>query len=199
MATLGASIWRLLAYLIGFLLLVALALVGLAVAVFSIGAGPGGLSPPHLADLLSLPALRDSVSSLLDRLEGSSAGIVAVLGGIAAVLVGALLLMGVLAGRRRTTFTADSSEQGKIEARPGPLGEIAEQLTARISGVTAASVRVRPSKRGGKLKIKASHARPRSSEKVAGKVREALTPLGDPFGARVNVRARTGDSGDRVE
>lgn len=199
MSSLAGSFWRLLARLIGFVLMLALALAGLAIAVFSIEAGPDGLSIPGLADLLNLSGLREEVGSLLGQLETSGIDLKPALAGLAAMLVGALLLAGILAGRRETVFSSDPSEEGTIEAERRPLAAAAERLTAGVSGVSTADVRARPSRNGGSLRVRASHPRPRSSEKIKGKVESALEPIRDAFGTKVNVRARPGEKSGRVE
>ena len=92
---------RALARVVSFLLLAALALVGLAAAVSCIGSGDGTLSLPWLADQARLPELRDEVGGWLDRLEAD--GPVAwrsALGGLAAMLLGLLLLAGAARLRR---------------------------------------------------------------------------------------------------
>lgn len=199
MSALAASFWRLVAQLLGFLLLVALTITGLAIAVFSIEGGTGGLSIPRLAEILNLGGLRDSVSSLLSKLESPGLDLILALAGLAAMLVGALLLAGILAGRRERVFSGDTSDQGKIEARGRPLAAAAEQLTRRVNGVSEADVRARPSRKGGSLKVRASHPRPRSSDKITDKVESALSPIRDAFDPKLNVRARHGDEGKRVE
>ena len=51
---------RLLARVVSFVVLLALALAGLALAVFCIGTGTGGPSLAHLASLLHLASFRDT-------------------------------------------------------------------------------------------------------------------------------------------
>lgn len=104
------SFWRLAARLVGFLLLVALAVAGLALAIFTIDGGIDGLSLPHLAELLGMPSFRDSVGGLLDDLEASGVDGKPLLGGIGAILVGVLLLVGVFADRPERSFKAAGSE-----------------------------------------------------------------------------------------
>lgn len=73
---------RALAALVGLLLLVVLSAAGLAAALFNIQAGDGTLSLSHLASLLALDELRDSVGGWLTDLEGGGpAAAVAALSG----------------------------------------------------------------------------------------------------------------------
>ena len=203
MAALGlllVATGRLLARLLGFLLVVLLALGGLAAAIFSIEAGPGGLSLPHLADLVKLPGLRDQVSSLLSTLEGSGFDALAALGGLIALLLGALLLVGVFAGRRERSFTASDSEEGRTGARRGALADGAEQLASEVDGVTAVRARARPGRRGGgKVRVEANHSFGHSADPITRAVDSALTPIRQAFGARTSVRARPPSAGKRVE
>jgi hypothetical protein len=83
---------RTFARIAGFLLLVLLALVGLAAAVFAIQGGEATLSYPRLAEWLWLPELRDEVGALYARLEAEGpVAIVSLLAGLAAMLLGVLL------------------------------------------------------------------------------------------------------------
>jgi hypothetical protein len=186
--------------LLSFVLLVALALGGLAAAVACLGGGDGAPSLPWLARLVSLPALEHTVGRFLAALErpGGAIAVVAALAGLAAVAVGLALIAGVLVGRRerRVTLAGDPS----IDARRGALGHAARALTEQARGVTAGRVRVRPGRRsGGVLRVRAD--RPRTSDPAAVKaaVEQELTPLTEPFGLRARVQSRLGDAGSRVQ
>lgn len=92
---------RALVRLISFLLLVILAVAGIALAIFCIGTGKTGVSLGELASLLHLESLRSTVGSWLGQLQesGPIAGIAA-LAGLGAILLGVLLLAGLLVPRR---------------------------------------------------------------------------------------------------
>ena len=60
---------RLLARVVSFVVLLALALAGLALAVFCIGTGTDGPSLAHLASLLELASFRDTTGAWLSGLE----------------------------------------------------------------------------------------------------------------------------------
>ncbi|MBA2255730.1 MAG: hypothetical protein H0W05_00810, partial [Thermoleophilaceae bacterium] len=95
-----------LARLVTLLLLSALALAGLALAVFSIGSGEATVSLPGLAELIGLHVLRDRVGELLAMVEdGGSVEAVPALAGVGAVALGCLLLVGAFGSRRERLVT----------------------------------------------------------------------------------------------
>lgn len=104
---------RPLARLVGFVLLVALAVVGAAVALFSIQGGSTGLSMPALADLVALPQLGEETDRFRAELEASGpAAVLSALSGLGAILLGILLIVGALTPIRDRLFTVDDSEEG---------------------------------------------------------------------------------------
>ena len=128
---------RAVARLLAFLLLVALAVVGLAAAVFCIGKGTDTLSLHNLADIVALPQARDQVASFLATLEApGSTAVLSALGGLAAMAVGLVLLIGVLVPRRERLVSLTRTPDGTIAARRRPLGQIAEALVEQGRGVT---------------------------------------------------------------
>ena len=190
---------RALVRVVSFLLLVILAVAGIALALFCIGTGTSGPSLGGLASLLDLRALRDTIGSWLTQLEapGPVAG-VAALCGLGAILLGLLLLAGILVPRRERLVTLTSGEYGTLAARRRPLAQAATALVEQVRGVTEARVRVRPRRRaGGRLAVRASRTRRVDAEQVRGDVGEQLSGLTDPFKlkARVDVPRR----GARVE
>ena len=126
---------RALVRVISFVLLVILAVAGLVLAVFCISTGTSGPSLGGLAHLLDLGSLRDTVGSWLGQLEasGAVAGIAAVCG-LAAMLLGLLLLAGILVPRRERLVTLASGEHGTIAARRRPLAQAATALVAAGAG-----------------------------------------------------------------
>ena len=105
---------RALVRVVSFLLLAILAVAGIVLAVFCIGTGTSGPSLGGLARLLDLSSLRDTVGSWLGQLQasGAVAGIAAVCG-LAAMLLGLLLVVGILVPRRERLVTLASGEQGR--------------------------------------------------------------------------------------
>jgi len=90
---------RALARLVTFLLLLALAIVGLAVAVL-------GLS--WLAELVGLPTLEKEAGRLLGAVEADgSVAVVSALSGLGAMVLGVLLLIGALTPRRERLVVLD--------------------------------------------------------------------------------------------
>ena len=184
-----------------FLLLLALAIAGLAVAVFSLGSGSGDFSLPGLAGLIGLPELRDEVGTLLARLEapGGTAAVAAACG-LGAIALGTCLLLGALWPRRERLVLLERDEQGTVAARRRVLASVAGALAEQPRGVTEAKVRVRPGRRrGGRLSVRAYHSRLHTSDDVRRREEAALAPLTEDLGMRASVRARLGDGGRRVE
>lgn len=189
--------------LVTFVLLTVLALIGLAAAVSCIGSGEDVLSLAWLADLLRLHELRDSVATLLDRLESGdgSVPVVPALAGFGAVLLGLLLLLGLLVRTRERLVTLAGAEGGgRLAARRRPLGQIAAALVEQVRGVTATKAKVRPNRRtGGRLRITADRTRISQADGVVESSEEALAELTDAFKLRARVRTRLGESGARVQ
>jgi hypothetical protein len=86
---------RALVRVVSFVLLVILAVAGIVLAVFCIGAGTSGPSLGGLAGLLDLGSLRDTVGTWLGQLQasGAVAGVAAVCG-LGAMLLGLYLIVG---------------------------------------------------------------------------------------------------------
>ena len=190
---------RLLARVVGFLLLLALAAAGILLAVFCIGTGTHGPSLGDLARLLSLPTVRDAVGDWLARMEASgSVAVIAGLCGLGAIALGLLLIAGILVPRRERLVELSADEQGRLAARRRPLAQIATALVEQVRGVTEARTRVRPYRRtGGRLAVRASRTRRADVGEVRGAVSKQLETLTEPFRlkARVDVTRR----GARVE
>jgi hypothetical protein len=189
----------LLARVVGFLLLLALAAAGILLAVFCIGTGTHGPSLGDLARLLSLASVRDAVGDWLARMEASgSVAVVAGLCGLGAIALGLLLIAGILVPRRERLVELSADEQGRLAARRRPLAQIATTLVEQVRGVTEARTRVRPFRRtGGRLAVRASRTRRADVGEVRGAVSKQLESLTEPFRlkARVDVTRR----GARVE
>src|SRR5436305_4190467 len=163
---------RLLARVVGFVLLLALAAAGILLAVFCIGTGTHGPSLGGLARLLSLHSVRDTVGHWLARVEApGSVAVIAGVCGLGAIALGLLLIAGVLVPRRERLVQLTEDERGKLAARRRPLAQVATALVEPVGGVTEARVRVRPFRRiGGRLSVRAS----RTALADAGEVRRAV-------------------------
>jgi hypothetical protein len=186
---------RLIARLLAFVLLVALALLGLAVAVFSIQGDGGTLSLPRLAEYFELPELRAHAGRWLDQLEEPGPVALASLGGgAAAIAAGILLLAGTIVPPRERFLVVEEEDDGRLAGRRRAVAQAARSLAEPVRGVTAAKVRVRPRRRGrgGRLAVVAVHPRTVAGSEVEERVREVLVPLSEGFSLRARVRARRG-------
>ncbi len=193
---------RAVARFVALVLFVALALAGLTAAVFTTQAGDQPLSLPGLAQHLRLPDARDNVGEYLDRLEADGPlASRSALAGTGAVLAGVLLLLGVLAPRRKGTVVFDEGEGGSLAARRRTLAEAAEALAEQTRGVTAAKADVRPARRlrKGRLRVRVAHARNQRQGEIEERVMNAVSPLVDAAQLKPRVQAKVGERGARVE
>lgn len=193
---------RILARLLTFLLLAALAITGAAVAVFSIGGGAGTFSLPGLADLVGLPVLRGHVEDLLAAVEGDGGiATITALCALGAMLLGLLLLIGTFAPRRERLVVLEDDDRGRLAARRRALGHVASALVQQTRGVTATKVKVRPRRRarGGKLRVKASHPRTADPAQVQTDAQSSLEPLTGAFALAATVEPELGKAGKRVQ
>jgi hypothetical protein len=183
-------------------LLVALALAGLAAAVFSIQGGDRPLSLPGLAEHIRLVEVEETVGDYLDQLEADGPlAKASALAGAGAVLAGLLLLLGVLAPRRERLVVFDDGEAGRLAARRRTLARVAEALAEQARGVTEAKARVRPRGRlrKGRLRVRVSHPRTYRDSEVEERVLSAVSPLVDSSGLKPRVEARVGKGRAKVE
>lgn len=193
---------RALAHLVAFVLLAALALAGLAVAVFSLGAGPEGLSLPGLASLVRLPDLERLVGTFLAALEGGGVRGPALIGGAIAVVGSLLLLVGALRRPAERLMVLEQGSGGRLAARPRALGQAVGALAETARRVTEAKVRVKPRRRGvgGRIQVTALHPPTAESADVGKRVGEVLGPIAaDIRGLKVRTRPETGGRGARAE
>jgi len=191
---------RAIARLVAFLLLVMLAVVGLAVAVTSLGSG-GGFSIPGLAELVNLPQLEDRVGDLFDQLESpGSAEAVPALAGLGGLAVGILLLVGALWPRRERLVTLEEGSEGTLAARRRALAQIAGALAEQARPVSATKVRVRPRRRGrgGRLEVRAVHPRSAEAAEVERQATGSLEPLTSAFALEAKVRPRLAEGEARA-
>ena len=191
---------RLLVRVLSFLLLAALAIAGLAAAIFCIQGGTNTLSLDTLAELAQLPDVEGAVGPWLDQLEAPGTMGIAALSALGAILLGLLLLAGVLVPRRERLLTLHSGDDGTIAARRRGFAQLATGVVEQTRGVTGARVKARPGRRGGgRLRVTAEHTRTADRDQVERAVQERLTPLAEPFGLKTQVRTRLGDRGSRVQ
>ncbi len=179
---------RPLARLVAFLLLVVLAVSGLALAVFSIKTGNKGVSLGDLARQLQLPAVRRTVGHWLTRLEGgSSVALLAAVCGLGAMIVGIILLIGLVGSRRERLVVLEESPGGTLAARRRPLASVAQTLAEQAQGVTTATARIRPQRTGRRvLRVRATSTRGKEVEVRAG-ILANVRELSTAFGLRSDV------------
>lgn len=193
---------RAIARFVALLLLLALALLGLAVALFSIQGDERALSLPTLARHLRLPELRDVTGDYLSHLEaGGPVAWISVGAAAAAIAVGILLVVGALAPRRERLVVLADEGGARLAARRRALAQLAAERVRGVRGITEERTRVRPGRRGrgGSLTIMASHSRKGSSPELEQRIAAAVAPLAEDFDLRTRVRARLGKRGSRVE
>jgi hypothetical protein len=188
--------------LVGLLLVVVLAAVGLALAVFSIQGSRSGLSATHLAHLVHLPQLRHQTDRFLTRVQTDGpVALVALAGGVGAVLFGLLLVVGVLFPGKERLVSMQGSGDRTLFARRRPLATVAGILAQRAEEVTQARVRVRAHRRGGRgtLTVRAAHTRLTDDHAARTAIERALDPLIGPPHLKTNVKARLAESRARVK
>ena len=193
---------RALARLITFVLLLALAVTGLVVAIFSIRGEDRPLSIPALAENLRLHDLRETVGDFLDQLEGPGGiALLSALCGLGALLLGLMLLAGALSSRKERLMVLEREGGTTLAARKRPLGQVAAALVEQAKGVTATKVKVKPKRRrkGGRVEVTAIRTADATDGDVKQAASEALAPLTDDFGLRARVRPKLGEAGQRVQ
>jgi hypothetical protein len=181
---------RALVRLLGFLLLIALALVGLGFALAAL-----------LGDELGVQLEGSEVSRWLERLEGDGTQVLeAVIGG-GMVLLGLLLLIGALAPRRERRAVLEQGEHGTLDARRRPLTQMFTALAERTRGVTHAKAKLRLGRRPrhGRLVVRAERPRTTESAAVRESVRSDVGELAAAFGLKTSVQATLGRRGRRVQ
>jgi len=193
---------RALARLITFVLLLALAVTGLVVAIFSIRGEDRPLSIPALAENLRLHDLRETVGDFLDQLEApGDIALLSALCGLGALLLGLMLLAGALSSRKERLMVLEREDGTTLAARRRPLGQVAAALVEQAKGVTATKVKVKPKRRreGGWVEVTAIRTADATDGDVKQAASEALAPLTDDFGLRARVRPKLGEAGQRVQ
>ena len=176
--------------LLGFLTLIALALLGLGVALAAL-----------LGDRLGVRLEGSEVSRWLERLEGNGTQTLeAVIGG-GMVLLGLALLIGALAPLRKRRAVLEQGEHGTLDARRRALTQLFTALAERTRGVTRAKAKLRLGRRPrhGRLVLRAERARTTESTAVREAVRSEVGALADAFGLKIRVRAPLGRRGRRVQ
>jgi hypothetical protein len=190
-----------LARLLALLLTTALAVAGVAVAVFSIQGEDATLSLPRLAKLVRLDDLDVSAGELLSALEADGpVAAIAGLAGAGAIVLGLIVLYGVLARRRERLVVMRSNADGTIAARPRALGQAAEALGEQSRDVLRASTKTTARRRGngGRLCLTVYHAQSADGTAATAAGNDRVRALAESFALRLRVRSRTPRHGARV-
>jgi hypothetical protein len=186
---------RVIARLVALLLLIALALLGLATAIFAIQGDSATLSLPTLARHFQLPRLRPVVGDWLAQLGASGpTALVSLGGGLAAIATGLLLLVGIFVSPRERLVLYEEDERGLLTARPRTLSQIATALAESIRGVTVTRARVRSRRRGrgGKLQLRATHVASIPNDEAESAITQALSPFAESFELKPYVSTKVG-------
>lgn len=189
--------------LIGMLWMLALALLGLGVALYCLD-GLISLGSARPDRLLSLPTVRRHVARFLGQIAapGATAGL-AMVCGIGAILIGALLLAGVLRSRKeRLVVLERDTSSGTLAARPGTLRAMIRALAEQAPGATAVNrPRLKLSRRGqrGRLKVNASRTRTSDRREVERAIKDHLAPVSDPFNLKPRIRVHFDEGRERVQ
>lgn len=193
---------RVLARLVGTVLLVILAVGGIVVAVFCIQGYEQTLSLPHLASLLHLDDLRDTLGGWLESLEASGPdAALAALCGLGAIALGLLLLIGALVPGRDRLLTVEESEEGRLTAQRRPAQKALESVAERPGDVLAARARIRPRRSGGggTASLTLVRTKTRDESPRADRARADLESLEQSLELRVSSHDRRPRKGTGVQ
>ncbi len=194
---------RVLTRLVGMLWMLALALVGLGVALYCLD-GVISLGSARPDRLIGLPGIRRHVGRFLDQIAapGPTAGL-ALLCGLGAMLLGALLLVGVLRSRRQRLVVLEyDTDSGTLAARPGAVRDMVKALAEQTPGATSVKrPRLALSRRGnrGRLRVTTARARTSDAREIEQALTERVAPVSEPFHLKPRVRVRLGERGERVQ
>jgi hypothetical protein len=179
--------------LVELLLMAAIALLGLGVGLycFSLLISLGSARPDRL---LHLPVVRAHVGHFLAQLAAPGpTAILALLGGIVAILIGLALLVGLLGSRRERLLIVDDGSEGGLYARQRAVGRMVRSESVRAPGVTAVKrpkVRLARSGRRGRVRVLAARGAHPDAATVDTAVHERVDPILEPLGLRGDVRVR---------
>ncbi|HEY0277282.1 MAG TPA: hypothetical protein VGC32_03335 [Solirubrobacterales bacterium] len=189
--------------LLGHLLLIAFGVAGIGAAVFCIQGGTDTLSAAHLAELLSLEDLRDTLGSWFADLEADGpTAVAAAICGAGAVALGLFLLVGALVPRRDRLYLIDDDQgdAGAITARRRAIASAIAEVAERPRDVLGAKVRVAPRRSGpgGRARIRLLRSRSTDDTDRAQEAWRDLERLEGDLSLRASVRSRLPRRGGRV-
>jgi hypothetical protein len=183
-----------LARLLEVLLMLAVAALGIGVGLYCLS-GLISLGSARPDRLLHLPVVRRHVGHYLQQIAApGSTATLALLGGIAAVIIGVALLVGLLGSRRERLIVIDGDdERGGLYARPRTAGQMIRSLTESTPGVTGAKrprVRLRRSGLRGRVNVRAQRGPDPDLETVDDALHERLDPFTESLHLKSNVRVK---------
>jgi hypothetical protein len=182
------------ARLVEVVLMLAVAAVGIGVGLYCLS-GLISIGSARPDRLLHLPTVRHHVGRYLSQIvaPGSTATL-ALLGGVVAVLLGLLLLVGLLGSRRERLLVIESDdERGGLYARPRIVSQMARRLTEATPGVTGVKrprVTLRRSGRHGRLRIRAGRGTDPDLTIVDDAVHARLDPFADSLHLKSSVTVK---------
>lgn len=191
---------RVLARLVGVLWVLALATLALGIAIYCLDAngliGLGSLRPDRLAHLGRVQA---RVGGFLHQLAASGpVASLSLLCGLAAVLVGFLLLVATLRRpRERLALMDTDSDSGTLAARPSTLRAMIRVIAERPQEVISVGrPKLSLSRRGsgGRVTVRAVQAPTSETGEVEQALARALEPLTSPFSLRLRTRVKRDES-----
>ena len=184
-----------LARLTELLLMAALALIGLGVGLYclSLLISLGSARPDRL---LHLPVVRARVGHFLAQLAAPGpTAILALLGGIAAVVIGLGLLAGLLGSRRERLLVVEDGRDGDggLYVRQRTVSRMVRAETVLAPGVTAVKrpkVHLARSGRRGRVRVLAARGADPDPGTVDAAVHGRVDPVLEPLGLRGDIRVR---------
>ncbi len=181
------------ARLVELLLMVAIALVGIGVGLYCLG-GLISLGSARPNRLLHLPRIRRHVGHFLARVTApGDVALLALLLGVAAILAGLLLLVGLLGTRRERLLVVERDAEGDLLARPRTVSQMVRDEATRAPGVTDVKrprVRLARSGQRGRLRLLASRGPEADAAQTDAAVHARVDPIIEPLNLRGNIRVR---------
>jgi hypothetical protein len=181
------------ARLVELALMAAIALVGIGIGLYCLD-GLISLGSARPDRLLHLPVVSAHVGHFLARLAvpGPTA-ILALLGGVVAVIVGLGLLLGLLGTRRERLLVLDDDPSGGLYVRPRTVSRMVREETRNAPGVTGVrrpKVRLSRSGRRGRLKVLAARGPDPDAATVDRSVHDRIDPIAAALHLKSDVRVR---------
>jgi hypothetical protein len=194
---------RALSRLVGAMWMLVLALLGLGVALYCLDAviNLGSIRPDRLLDLASV---RRHLGRFLAQIAapGSTAGL-ALLGGLGAMAIGVLLLVGTLRSSRQRLAVLDAdSGAGTVAARPRVLAEMSRHLAEQTEGaarVKRPRLSLSRGGRRGRLAVRITRTRTSDPRAVRQALTDAVAPVSEPFALKPRVHVKLSDGRGRVQ